>query len=47
MDVQDDRARWTGQLAGRERLEIRFQKPFLPRVWEGLAEFFGRPVVQL
>jgi hypothetical protein len=45
MEVQGNRARWEGQIGGRRTLELRFQKPFLPRVWENLVEFFGQKVV--
>jgi hypothetical protein len=45
MEVSERRAVWTGPAPRLLQLEVEFQKPFLPRAWDALTDFFGKRVV--
>jgi hypothetical protein len=47
MEVTERRAVWTGVASPRMTFEVEFQKPFLPRAWDALTDFFGKRVVSV
>ena len=47
MEVTGNRARWSGVAEPRQVFEVRFQKPLIPRLWQGVVDFFDRPLVTL
>lgn len=45
MDVSGNRARWSGLATSSQSFQVRFQAPFLSRIWQRIADFFSRPLL--
>ena len=45
MDVRGNRARWSGVASTTTTFELRFQKGFLSRTWEGISDWFEQPLI--
>jgi hypothetical protein len=46
MDVNGERAVWTGEAPGSRDLMVRFTKPFPARVWTRIWDFLSTPVIR-